>query len=82
MTKKKIGIVVSNINDKTIIVAVQTRYQHPIYGKTIIKTKRYAAHDQKNEANIGDIVVLQESRPISKHKKWILKQILKFIQNN
>lgn len=80
--KEKIGVVISNKNKKTIVVAVQTRYEHPIYGKTIVKTKHYMSHDENCEAKPGDIVILEESRPISKHKKWNLKKILKFIQNN
>jgi len=81
MTKKeKIGIVASNKNKKTIIVIVQTRYQHPKYKKTILKTKRYMAHDEKNQCNPGDIVLVEESAPISKHKKWKLKEILKIYE--
>jgi len=77
MTKKeRIGVVVSNKAEKTIVVAIQTRYQHPKYGKTLIKTKRYMAHDEKNQCQSGDLVLIEESAPISRHKKWALKQIL------
>jgi small subunit ribosomal protein S17 len=78
--KERIGIVVSNKNDKTIIIAIQTRYQHPKYGKTVIKTKRYMAHDENNTCHPGDLVLLEESPPISRHKKWKLKKILKIYE--
>jgi small subunit ribosomal protein S17 len=82
MTKKEcIGIVVSDKPDKTIIVAIQTRYQHEKYGKTLIKTKRYMAHDPENNCNSGDLVLIQESAPISRHKTWILKRVLKNYEN-
>lgn len=80
--KERIGIVVSNKPNKTIVVAIQIRYQHPKYGKTLIKTKRYMAHDEKNECNEGDLVLLQESPPYSKLKKWNLKGILKTYNNS
>ena len=81
MTKKeRIGIVVSNKADKTIIVAIEIRYQHDKYGKTLIKTKRYMAHDEKNECQSGDLVLIQESAPWSRHKNWMLKEILKIHQ--
>lgn len=75
--KERIGVVVSNKPNKTIIVAIQTRYQHPKYGKTVVKTKRYMAHDENNSCKSGDLVRLEESPPISRHKKWTLKEILK-----
>ena len=78
--KERIGIVVSNKAEKTIIVAVQTRYQHPKYGKILVKTKRYMAHDDKNTCKAGDLVLLEESAPFSKNKKWNLKEILRNYQ--
>ena len=75
--KERIGTVVSNKADKTIVVSVQMRYQHPKYGKTLIKSKKYMAQDELNTCNSGDIVILEESRPLSKNKKWTLKEILK-----
>ncbi len=75
--KERIGIVVSDKPDKTIVVAIQTRYAHPKYGKILVKTKRYMAHDEKNKSKAGDVVLLEESPPYSRHKKWILKEILK-----
>jgi len=81
MTKKeRIGIVVSNKPDKTAIVAIQIRYQHPKYLKTLIKTNRYMIHDKNNECKNGDVVLIEESRPISKHKKWELKKVLRLYQ--
>ena len=58
--KERIGIVVSNKSQKTIVVAVQTRYAHPKYGKILVKTKRYMAHDEENLCNCGDVVLLEE----------------------
>ncbi len=75
--KQRIGIVVSTKMDKTVIVVVQTRYQHPKYTKTVLKTKRYMAHDEENKCKAGDIILLEETPPISRQKKWTLKQILK-----
>jgi small subunit ribosomal protein S17 len=74
--KERIGIVVSNKAQKTIVVAIQIRYQHPRYAKTLIKTKRYMAHDETNKCKSGDIVLIEESAPFSRHKKWALKEIL------
>jgi small subunit ribosomal protein S17 len=79
--KERIGTVVSDKPNKTIVVSVQTRYQHPKYGKILLKTKRYMAHDEENTCNAGDVVLLEESRPLSKHKKWRLKEILKADKN-
>jgi small subunit ribosomal protein S17 len=82
MTKKeRIGIVVSNKADKTIVVAIQIRYQHEKYGKTLIKTKRYMAHDENNKCGAGDLVIIQESAPISRHKTWTLKDVLRVNQS-
>jgi len=74
--KEKVGIVVSNKMDKTIVVQVESRLPHPIYSKTIIKTKKYLAHDEMEQCNIGDEVVVQETRPLSKRKHWTLTKIL------
>jgi small subunit ribosomal protein S17 len=75
--KERIGVVVSDRPEKTIVVSVQMRYQHPKYGKILIKTKKYMAHDELNSCKAGDIVLLEESAPLSKNKKWTLKEILK-----
>lgn len=73
---EKIGIVVSNKMDKTIVAEVEYRYRDPLYSKIIIQTKRYMAHDESNECNIGDKVILQPSRPLSRKKRWVVKHIL------
>lgn len=75
--KERIGVVASNKNEKTLVAIIQMRYQHPKYLKTILKTKRYLVHDEANQCQPGDIILLEESIPISKLKKWKLKKILK-----
>ena len=74
--KEKIGIVVSTKMEKTIIIAVENKYSHPIYGKTLKKTQRFMAHDEKNICLLGDIVTINETRPLSRKKRWEVKQIL------
>lgn len=74
--KERIGIVTSNKMEKTITVASRFKEKHPIYGKFVQKTKKYHAHDEKNEANIGDTVMIMETRPLSKTKRWRLVQIV------
>jgi len=74
--KEKIGIVVSNKMQKTVVVKVESRYSHPMYSKTMIKTRKYLAHDEMGKCNIGDQVLLQESRPLSKKKRWTIIKIL------
>ena len=74
--KQQIGIVVSNKMDKSIVVKVENRYAHPIYSKTVVKTTRYLAHDESEQSNIGDQVLLHECRPLSKKKRWKLVEIL------
>ena len=69
LRKERIGLVLSNKMDKTITVAVHFKEKHPIYGKFIKKTKKFTAHDEKNECNIGDTVRIMETRPLSKMKK-------------
>lgn len=73
--KERLGVVVSNKMEKTIVVSVENKMTHKRYGKIITKTKRYKAHDQSNECQIGDFVVISESRPLSKTKRWSLKEI-------
>jgi small subunit ribosomal protein S17 len=75
--KERVGVVVSSKPEKTIVVVIQRRYQHPKYGKILIKSKRYMAHDENNQAKSGDVVLLQECPPISRCKKWNLKKIIK-----
>jgi small subunit ribosomal protein S17 len=74
--KERIGTVVSNKMDKTIVITVENKYAHPIYGKTLKKTKRFMAHDEQNECAIGDKVIISETRPLSRKKRWAVKQIL------
>lgn len=64
------GVVTSDKNDKTVTVLVERRIKHPLYKKTIRSSKKYAAHDENNQAKTGDVVRIEESRPISKSKKW------------
>ena len=73
---EKIGIIVSNKMDKSVIVEVEYRYRHPIYLKIVVRTKRYMAHDELNVCHIGDKVILKPNRPLSKKKRWIIKQVL------
>jgi 30S ribosomal protein S17 len=70
------GIVSSDKMDKTITVTVKYKEKHPIYGKFVNKTKKYHAHDEKNEAQVGDRVLLMETRPLSKSKRWRLVEII------
>lgn len=74
--RERIGRVVSNSMDKSITVAVDRQVKHSIYGKYITKTTKYMAHDENNEANIGDIVQIMSTRPLSKRKSWRLIQIV------
>ncbi len=74
--KSRIGLVVSDKMDKTIVVAIEDRIQHPLYKKIIKKTYRLKAHDENNEAGIGDKVRVMETRPLSKDKRWRLVEII------
>jgi small subunit ribosomal protein S17 len=66
------GVVVSDKNDKTIVVEVERRFTHPLFKKTVRRSKKYHAHDEANVAKVGDVVWIQESAPISKNKRWTL----------
>ena len=76
LRKERFGVVFSNKMDKTITVAVKWKEKHPMYGKFVNKTKKYHAHDEKNECNIGDTVRIMETRPLSKTKRWRLIEII------
>jgi small subunit ribosomal protein S17 len=76
LRKTRIGVVSSNKMDKTVVVAVERKVQHPIYGKFLKKTTKFHAHDEKNECGIGDVVRIMESRPLSKTKRWRLVEIV------
>jgi len=74
--KEKVGIIISNKMQKTVVVKVESRYRHPIYSKIMIKTKKYLAHDEHNDCKIGDKVLLREFRPLSKRKRWYIVRII------
>lgn len=74
--KTKIGRVVSDKMEKTIVVAVETKVRHPLYGKTLNRTTKFKAHDENNEANVNDRVLIMETRPLSKDKRWRLVEVV------
>ena len=75
--KEVVGEVVSNRMHKTIVVEVVRKKAHPFYGRVVSKAKKFYAHDEKNEAHVGDVVRLEETRPLSKVKRWRLKEIVR-----
>jgi small subunit ribosomal protein S17 len=74
--KERVGVVVSDKMNKTVVVAIENRAPHPKYGKIVVKTKRYKAHDEENKCKEGDRVRIQETRPLSRTKRWIVAEIL------
>lgn len=76
LRKERIGIVTSNKMDKSIVVSEVKKVKHPMYGKFVLKTKKYVAHDEKNDCNEGDKVRIMETRPLSKTKCWRLVEII------
>ena len=76
LRKTRVGVVVSDKMDKTIVVAIRTRVKHPLYGKIMNRTIKIKAHDEKNECGIGDTVRIMETRPLSKDKRWRLVKII------
>ena len=80
LRKTRIGVVSSNKMDKTVVVAVERKVQHPIYGKFLKKTTKFHAHDEKNECSIGDTVKISETRPLSKTKRWRLVEVVEKIK--
>jgi len=78
--RKLVGIVVSNKMDKTIVVQVESRVKHPIYGKVITRRNRYKAHDESNQYNEGDTVEIAESRPISRSKSWTALRLVEAVR--
>ncbi|MCL6264963.1 MULTISPECIES: 30S ribosomal protein S17 [Flagellimonas] len=76
LRKERIGVVTSNKMEKSIVVSEVKRVKHPMYGKFVLKTKKYVAHDEKNDCNEGDTVKIMETRPLSKTKCWRLVEIL------
>ncbi len=75
--KEVVGQVVSNRMSKTIVVEVVRKKAHPLYGRVVSKKKKFYAHDEKNEAHVGDVVRLEETRPLSRLKRWRLKQVVR-----
>ncbi|MEY2858960.1 MAG: 30S ribosomal protein S17 [Pleurocapsa sp. SU_5_0] len=74
--KERVGDVVSDKMDKTIVVAIENRSPHPKYGKIVVRTKKYKVHDAENQCKIGDRVRIKETRPLSKTKRWTLEEII------
>ncbi|MBP5977141.1 MAG: 30S ribosomal protein S17 [Brasilonema octagenarum HA4186-MV1] len=74
--KERVGLVVSDKMQKTVVVAIENRAPHPKYGKIVVKTQRYKVHDEENQCKIGDRVRIQETRPLSKTKRWKVTEIL------
>ncbi len=74
--KVRFGKVVSDKMDKTVVVAVETMVRHPLYGRTVRRTKKFKAHDENNECRIGDLVKIMETRPLSKEKRWRVVEII------
>lgn len=75
-TKERVGEVVSDKMDKTIVVAIENRSPHPKYGKIVVRTKKYKVHDAENQCKIGDRVRIRETRPLSRTKRWTLAEII------
>ena len=76
LRKERVGLVVSDKMDKTVVVSVVEKYKHPLYKKTVTRTKRFKAHDESNECGVGDRVEIIETRPISKDKCWRVNKIV------
>jgi small subunit ribosomal protein S17 len=74
--KERVGVVVSDKMQKTVVVAVENRAPHPKYGKIVVKTRRYKVHDETNHCKVGDRVRIQETRPLSKTKRWQVTEVL------
>lgn len=77
LRKVRQGVVVSDSMDKTVVVAVETLIQHPLYGRTVKKTVKFKAHCENNESRVGDVVRIMETRPLSKTKRWRVVEIVK-----
>ena len=75
--RTKQGRVVSNKMEKTVVVAVESMREHRLYGRNVRRTTRFKAHDEENRCQIGDVVIIAESRPISKEKRWVVREIVK-----
>lgn len=75
--KAREGVVVSDKMDKTVVVSVETMKRHPLYGKTVRRSKKFKAHDEENRCVVGDVVRIRETRPLSKDKRWVVEEILR-----
>jgi small subunit ribosomal protein S17 len=75
-TKERVGVVVSNKMEKTVVVAVENRAPHPKYRKIMVRTRRYKVHDEENKCREGDRVRIQETRPLSRTKRWVVTEVL------
>ena len=80
LRKERIGVVASNKMDKSIVVVIERKVKHALYGKFVKKTSRFVAHDQENTCNEGDIVKIMETRPLSKSKNWRLVEIIERVK--
>ena len=80
LRKECIGLVVSNKMEKSIVVTVNRKIKHPIYGKFVNKTSKFVAHDEENNCNIGDLVKIMETRPLSKNKVWRLVEVIERVK--
>ena len=76
LRKERIGVVTSNKMEKSIVVSEVKRVKHPMYGKFVLKTKKYVAHDEENNCNVGDTVKIMETKPISKSKRWRVTEVI------
>ena len=76
LRKERIGLVVSNKMDKSVVISVERKEKHPVYGKFVKKTSNFTAHDEKNDCNEGDTVKIMETKPMSKNKRWRLVEII------
>ena len=82
LRKERIGVVVSNKMDKTIVITVERKVKHPMYGKFVKRRKKFTAHDEENTCNIGDTVRIMETRPLSKNKCWRLVEIIERVKQS
>ncbi|MCL6474208.1 MAG: 30S ribosomal protein S17 [Firmicutes bacterium] len=78
--KVRVGTVVSDRMDKTVVVAVERMMRHPLYGKTVKRTKKFHAHDENNECRVGDVVEIMETRPLSRTKRWRVARVIQKAQ--
>ncbi|MEN8227339.1 MAG: 30S ribosomal protein S17 [Bacteroidota bacterium] len=78
--RERVGVVVSNSMEKSIVITVKQKVKHPIYGKFVNKTSRFMAHDEENSCNVGDTVKISETRPLSKSKRWRLVEIIERVK--